>query len=86
MTSDEIHDAYIENASYAADNSVAKARAFETACVRKLADPTSHSVDGESTAVDPKMIESQLTQVRRWIAANARSRSAKDRDFRRLRD
>lgn len=86
MTPDEIHEAYITNASYAEDSSLAKANAFVTACRRMLANPTSFAVDGESGSFDPKTIQTEMMQAQRWIAANARSGGAKYFSFRGLRD
>jgi hypothetical protein len=66
--------AVIDNASYAADNSLAKARLFETACTKLVAalplTRTAHGGRGGNEAeMDPSQTALMLDKVQRWIAS-----------------
>lgn len=84
-TPTEIRDAYLDNADYEADGSLAKANLFVAACLRLLAQPSSVSVDGQAVAFDLASVRESLTHARRWIAANTAGGKAKYLDFSGLR-
>lgn len=87
---DAIVEAYHDNADYAETGSIAKARAFVTACRRLLVLQPSESANRETTTrFDMKLIQQELEMARQWLAAN--DTSAADRasvtraDFRNFR-
>ena len=70
----EIQAAYIDNASYAEDGSVAKARAFITACrilLLRLPKRARHGGGGEEIELDPESIRSELKAAQRYVSTNA---------------
>lgn len=87
-TFDQVADAYLDNADFEESGSVAKAKAFVTACVRLLVLlPSSASDQGSSQAFDQKEIQANKQRAQAFIAANAsgarvRSFSVNTGDFR----
>lgn len=75
----DIQASYDNNASYFEDNSVAKARAFCTACrflLRRMARRASTGGGtGESVEMDPSLIQGELQSAQDWLVANDSSRS-----------
>lgn len=66
----EVQASYDDNASYAEDGSVAKARAFETACRVLIGRrPLSAGKDGENISLPIPQIQEELRRVRTWLAA-----------------
>lgn len=71
-TFDEVADAYLDNADFEEAGSVAKARAFVTACVRLLLLlPVSASDQGSAQSFDQKEIQANKQRAQAYIAANA---------------
>lgn len=67
----EVNAAYDDNASYAEDNSPAKARAFITACrilLRRMTSVVEHA--GQKVERDPAQIQEQLEEARQWLASH----------------
>lgn len=67
--------AYADNASYEEDASVAKAKAFATAC-RSLLSPgrivkrsAAGGRGGNEVELMPELLQQQLEDARRWLAA-----------------
>lgn len=86
-TPDEVQDAYLDNASYAEDGSVAKAKAFVTACtmllllIPKMAKQSfRHEIQ---TNID--LIYEQMQGAQRFVANKGRGR-IRHVDFRNFRD
>lgn len=74
----EVQAAYDDNASWQEDGSVAKAKAFATACrmlLRRLA--TEQAVGQERVRLDENLrqLRAELSHVTDWIASNAPSTS-----------
>lgn len=73
-TDAEVEDAYADNASYAEDGSVAKARAFITACrlllLRRPSQASKGGPGGAALEFDPTLYERQITQAEQYIAVN----------------
>lgn len=69
----EIVAAYRDNASYAEDNSVDKAKAFVTACrfLIQLERSNIEHLGGTRVETDVSVIADQLRDAQRWLAANA---------------
>ena len=69
----EVQAAYDDNASYEEDSSIAKARAFVTACRLLLRRVPSLMRDGEKheIQVDLKNIQAEMQRAQRWIAGAA---------------
>lgn len=67
-----VKQAYLDNASYAEENSVAKARAFETACRQLLLLlPQSATQMGAGTVqFSVASIQAELDHVRQWRQTN----------------
>ena len=75
-TDEEVFAAYDDNASYLEEDSVAKGRAFQTACIiliRRI--PTTVQENNSMAQFDPKLIANQLEEVRDWLASNDTARS-----------
>jgi hypothetical protein len=71
-TFDEVADAYLDNADFEEAGSVAKAKAFVTACVRLLVLlPASASDQGSAQSFDQKEIQANKQRAQAYIAANA---------------
>lgn len=73
-TDAQVVAAYDDNASYAEDNSVAKCRAFVTACrflIRRR--PTSLSQNGRSVAFDVRMVQDELKAANEWLSTHSDS-------------
>ena len=65
--------AYEENADYDEVDSVAKAKAFRTACRRILAKQPTTTIKGGGGAqvtMDTRLIAEQLAEVETWLARN----------------
>jgi hypothetical protein len=70
----EIQAAYIDNASYLEDGSVAKARAFITACtilLLKLPKRARHGGGGEEIELDPESVRFKLKAAEQYVSVNA---------------
>jgi hypothetical protein len=67
--------AYFDNADYEEAASVAKAKAFITACRKLLALPITRSAngarDGNEVELQPDLLERQQSMARQWVAAYA---------------
>jgi hypothetical protein len=89
-TDQEVWDAYDDNASYAEDASVSKAKSFVTACrILLRRRPTNMTVDGSTVAFSATSIERELEDAQHWLAQNNTSvngGSVRYLDFRGLRD
>lgn len=70
----QIKASYADNASYLEDGSVAKCKAFITACVlllQKLPSKATHGgVGAESIELDLAVLQGELNSARQWLAAN----------------
>jgi len=72
-TPDEILDAFTDNADYEETQSLAKARAFVTACIRLIGViPQSQSDQGSSIAYSTAQVQALMQRAQNWIAANQR--------------
>lgn len=71
-TIDEIVAAYMDNASYDEDGSVAKARTFITACRLLLVKRPQRyrGLDGTEIELDLELIERQLAEARTWLSTH----------------
>lgn len=68
----QIQAAYADNASYAEDNSAAKAKAFITACRMLLGlTPSSTSTAGVSVDINLEVVERQQKSAETWLATHA---------------
>lgn len=68
-TDAEVAASYDDNASYAEDNSVSKARAFITACRLLLRRrPSSLSQSGRSVAFDAGLIRKEMDEAKDWLS------------------
>lgn len=71
--------AYLENADYEEADSVTKAKAFITACVKLLAVPITRTAnagrDGNELEMNPELIATMRDDARRWLAAALQSTS-----------
>lgn len=68
----EMQAAYIDNASYAEDGSLAKARAFITACrclLLKLPKRSKHGLNQE-TEFEPSLLRQELLQAQQYVNAS----------------
>lgn len=67
----EVQAAYDDNASYAEDNSVAKARAFVTAC-RILIRRSMTRVDTRESAIelDVSLLQAELEAAQTWLESH----------------
>jgi electron transfer flavoprotein alpha/beta subunit len=66
----EIKASYIDNASYAEDADVAKARAFITACrILLLKMPAVATKNGESVQMRPEVIRQEMEAAQEWVEA-----------------
>jgi hypothetical protein len=66
----EVQAAYDDNASYAEDNSVTKARAFETAAMVLLRrEPQQAGRNGTAFTLDKQSVREELARVRSWLSA-----------------
>jgi hypothetical protein len=84
--------AYLDNLSYAEDNSTAKASAFITAAEAMLfLDPMQTGRDGTAFVIDKQSVREALTRARQWLSARggasasaqtSRSRHLSFEDFR----
>ena len=71
----QVKDSYDDNASYAEDNSVTKARAFETACrilLRRL--PKEAAQADSRIEINSTEIHAELNEVKSWLRVNDSSR------------
>lgn len=91
----EIEAAYDDNASYAEDNSAAKARAFVTACTMLLRRTLKRTARGGGSVAasemewDPAQLREAIKRADVWLAANPAASSAggvKYADFTNFRD
>lgn len=73
----QVEAAYIDNASYAEDSSVAKAKAFITACRILLVKLPKASNSGDAGATyNTDLIQKQMEQAQQWVTANDTSSSS----------
>jgi hypothetical protein len=73
----EVQAAYDDNASYAEDNSVTKARAYETACrvlLRRL--PQQAGRNGTAFMLDKQSLREELATVRSWLSVRNQATGA----------
>lgn len=75
VTLSQVQSAYLDNADYRADASVAKAQLFVTACTRLLAFPQSAGKGTANNSFDLKLIKEQLEEARQFIVRKSNSRS-----------
>lgn len=71
-TLDEIRASYADNASYAEDQDVMKARAFLTACrllLLHLPKRASHAGRAEEVELDLSVIQGEMKAAKAWLAA-----------------
>jgi hypothetical protein len=69
----EIRAAFDDNASYEEDGSVAKAKAFITACrmlLRRTPKRAAVGGGGHELELDPAIIKEMMADAQEWIAAN----------------
>lgn len=70
-TDQQVWNAYDDNASYAEDASVSKAKSFITACrILLRRRPTAMTVDGNVVAFSASSIEKELEDAQHWLAQN----------------
>ncbi len=74
-------DAYLDNADYDSDGSVAKAKLFRTACRQLLvllpADQSRRAGNNtQQVSFDPAMLRQSLQEVEAWLALNDTSTPA----------
>jgi hypothetical protein len=71
----QVQAAYDDNASYAEDDSLAKARAFATACRLLLRRIPSRGAHGGRSGIeiefDPNIVRGELTDAQRWIGTRS---------------
>lgn len=68
-TLDDVRAAYADNASYSEDGSVAKARAFVTACRLLIQmQPAAASKGGDSLSLDLRLLSEQIADAQRFIS------------------
>ena len=87
-TDQQVWDAFDNSASYAEDNSTAKAAAFITACtilLRRTAKRALHGRTRSEVETSPEMIRELMNDARRWLAARSTGRIIHP-DLRNLRD
>lgn len=73
----EIQAAYADNASYAEDSSVSKAKGFITACrllILKL--PKSSAAGHVSTTLSPELLRDEIKDAQSWLAIHDDSNQA----------
>lgn len=71
-------DAYLDNADYEAAGSVAKARAFVTACVQlAMLLPASSSSGGSSMSFDMNELRANKERAQAFVSANSGGSSAR---------
>jgi hypothetical protein len=89
-TDQQVWDCYDDNASFREDASVAKAKAFITACMLLMRRrPVRISADGTSADFDGSFIQKALEDAREWLAQNNTSSnggSVRHLSFSNLRD
>ena len=67
----EIQNAYVDNASYAEDGSVSKAKAFITACrILLLKLPAEAGTRESHVRLSPDLISKEMAEARAWLQAN----------------
>jgi hypothetical protein len=69
----QIKNAYLDNASYAEDASVTKARAFITACrilLLRLPKRAAHG-RGNEVEMDPRLIAEEMRSAQRWLVSSS---------------
>jgi hypothetical protein len=71
MTFDEIRSDYVDNADYAETNSVAKCRAFITACRRLLSFPAGAASGNASTQFQPAAWQAERAAAEAWLATHS---------------
>lgn len=75
---DEVIAAYVDNASFEEDASLAKARAFITACrillVKLPRRAESGAGGGTAIELSPALVRDELARARAWLAANGGAR------------
>jgi hypothetical protein len=77
-TFDEVADAYLDNADFEETNSLVKARAFVTACVRlTVLLPSSASDQASSHSFDMAQIAADKARAQAFIAAGAQGASVR---------
>ena len=77
-TFSEAADAYLDNADFEETGSLAKAKAFVTACVRlSILLPASASDQGSAQSFNTADIQANKQRAQTFIAANARGSSAR---------
>jgi hypothetical protein len=72
-TLDQVRNSYADNASYAEDESQAKARAFITACrilLLKLPKRAAHG-RGNEVELDPRLIAEEMRRAQAWLASSS---------------
>lgn len=70
----EVLDAYAANASYEEDASVAKAKAFATACrILLVRLPTASAIGGASVQMDVSLIRAELSRAQQWLSTRSDS-------------
>jgi len=70
-TTDQILDAFSDNADYEETQSLPKAKAFVTACTRLIGViPSSQSDQGSSIAMSVPQVLALMQRAQNWIAAN----------------
>jgi hypothetical protein len=80
LSIDDVLDAYIENADYQEQASVAKARKLVTAATRYLAmAPQSQSDQGSSLTISVDAIQAEKRRAESFIKQNAAATSANSR-------
>ena len=68
-TLDQVIDAYSDNASYAEDNSVAKAKAFVTACNILILKLPAEQTNGESTTkISTAELRRLKDEAQKWLS------------------
>lgn len=67
----EVEAAYVDNASYAEDGSVVKAKAFITACrILLLKIPKSTGSRNGTAVYGPDLIQREMATAQAWVTAN----------------
>ena len=77
-TNAEVRAAYDDNASYDDDQSVAKARAFRTACrmlIRRLTEQSSDGDQSLSRRENLRQLREELSRVEQWLGQHDTDRS-----------
>lgn len=85
-TEADIVACYLDNATYFEDNSVAKARAFVSACTALIAGGVRVAEkDGERLEFEPRILQELITNAQRFISVRTAPKASVRtlRDFRR---